>query len=389
MKIIKNLIRYCIWILSFFLSHIIPKKNNLYIFGSINWKTFSWNSKAMFLYYLKNDKSKEVYYMTRNKNLFSLKIPNLIYINSFKWYILFLRAKLIYTDCDLYDVNPWLSYQFWKFNVINLWHWDPIKAIWYLSKAKFSKWKEWLAKIIFKNYFQNVIKLWCASSDFFKNILNKWHITNKYKVTWLARNDIFFNKSLEFFNIKENLNLNKFNKVFLYVPTWRQDSTNLNPFSNEFLEKLNNFMKKFNYIFIIKSHQNSENILKIKYSNIIDISKNNIDSQELMKYSDLMITDYSSIFIDYMLLNKPILFYAYDYEKYKNNLVNLVDTYENCTIKEWICYNENELFELLKENNLFNNTYYKNNFYDLKNKYHKYQNWWYINNIVKIIENNK
>ena len=115
MKIIKNLIRYCIWILSFFLSHIIPKKNNLYIFGSINWKTFSWNSKAMFLYYLKNDKSKEVYYMTRNKNLFSLKIPNLIYINSFKWYILFLRAKLIYTDCDLYDVNPWLSYQFWKF----------------------------------------------------------------------------------------------------------------------------------------------------------------------------------------------------------------------------------------------------------------------------------
>jgi len=106
------------------------------------------------------------------------------------------------------------------------------------------------------------------------------------------------------------------------------------PFTNHFLEKLNDFLKKLNYVFIIKSHQNSENILKIKYSNIIDISKNNIDSQELMKYSDLMITDYSSIFIDFMLLNRPILFYAYDYEKYKNNLVNLVDTYENCTIKE-------------------------------------------------------
>lgn len=383
----KNLIRYIIWIFSFILSYIIPKKNNLYIFWSINWKSFSWNSKAIFLYYFKNDKTKNVFYLTRNKELFKLKIPNLVYINSIKWFLLFIQAELIFTDCDLYDVNPWLSYQPWKFNVINLWHWDPIKAIWYLSKAEHSKWKEWITKKIFENYFNNVVKLWCSSSVFFQDILNRWHLTNKYKITWLARSEIFFNNSLEFFNIKEKLNLKNYKKIILYVPTWRQDSKNLYPFSNDFLKNINFILKKTNSIFLIKAHQNSWEILQKKFSNIKDVSKNNLDSQELMKYSDILITDYSSIFIDFMLLDKPILFYAYDYESYKTNLVNLIDTYEKCVVREWICYDENKLFELLKEENLFSNHSYKNNFSELKNKYHQFQNWWYIENIINEIRN--
>lgn len=101
-----------------------------------------------------------------------------------------------------------------------------------------------------------------------------------------------------------------------------------------------------------------------------------------------MITDYSSIFVDYMLLDRPILFYAYDYEYYKNKLVNLIDDYQNIVPKKWICYDENQLFELIKKSDtLFNDNEYKEQFLKLKNKYHKYQNGWYIENVLNIFNN--
>ncbi len=383
----KTLVRYSIWIISFFLSYIIPKKKDLYIFWSINWKTFSGNSKSLFLYLMKNKPNLQLYYMTRNKTLFQENIPNLLYINNLKSYFIFLRAEYIFTDCDLYDVNPWLSYQPGKFNVINLWHWDPIKAIWYISQAKESKGKWWFSKVIFKNYFWNIVKLWCSSSLFFQKILNTWHLTEKYKITGLPRNDIFFRNDLEIFNIKENLHFDNYKKIFLYVPTWRQDSYEIKPFSKNFIEILNSSCEENNFLFVIKSHQNSDSILYKNYSNIIDISKGNLDSQEVMKYSDCMITDYSSIFIDFMLLDKPIFFYAYDYENYKNNLVNLVDDYENCVIKKGICYNEKDLLSYIKNiENIFKDKNYKQNFHNLKNLYHKYQNGWYCEKILELIK---
>jgi len=93
MNFIKGLIRYFLWILLFILSYIIPKKKWLYVFGWINWKTFSWNSKAMFLYFLFNDRNKEIYYHIRNKkvidylnNNFSFLKWKIININSLKWF---------------------------------------------------------------------------------------------------------------------------------------------------------------------------------------------------------------------------------------------------------------------------------------------------------------
>ncbi|MBS9775349.1 CDP-glycerol glycerophosphotransferase family protein [Candidatus Gracilibacteria bacterium] len=325
--------------------------------------------------------------MTRNKTLFQENIPNLLYINNLKSYFIFLRAEYIFTDCDLYDVNPGLSYQPGKFNVINLWHGDPIKAIGYISQAKESKGKGGFSKVIFKNYFGNIVKLGCSSSLFFQKILNTGHLTEKYKITGLPRNDIFFRNDLEIFNIKENLHFDNYKKIFLYVPTWRQDSYEIKPFSKNFIEILNSSCEENNFLFVIKSHQNSDSILYKNYSNIIDISKGNLDSQEVMKYSDCMITDYSSIFIDFMLLDKPIFFYAYDYENYKNNLVNLVDDYENCVIKKGICYNEKDLLSYIKNiENIFKDKNYKQNFHNLKNLYHKYQNGGYCEKILELIK---
>lgn len=380
MNIIKTSIRYFIWILSFFLSYIIPKKNNLYIFWGINWKTFSWNSKAMFLYYLKNDKSKEIYYMTRNRNLLNLKIPNIIYINSFKWYLIFLRAKIIFTDSDLYDVNPWLSFQFWKFNIINLRHWEPIKKIWFdVFSNKIS-----LSKKLYTSYMKKVIFTTTSSDSTLKTINTAF--LNTWKITWLARNDIFFLKNLEIYNVKDELNICDNKKIILYTPTWRDNWGMKKPFTYNFLIQLNNFLEEENYILLLKTHHLWNKIFWEYFNNIIDISDSKIDIQEILKLTDILISDYSSIIIDFLLTDKPIIFYAYDIEEYISNRELYYD-FENIVIKKGLAKNQESLFHLLKV--LIKKDYpinYKKEYTKLKNKFHKYQKWWYIEKIINELE---
>lgn len=44
--------------------------------------------------------------------------------------------------------------------------------------------------------------------------------------------------------------------------------------------------------------------------------------------ADILITDYSSVMFDYSLLNKPMLFYTYDYDNYKNKLRGMYVDFE-------------------------------------------------------------
>jgi CDP-glycerol glycerophosphotransferase len=49
---------------------------------------------------------------------------------------------------------------------------------------------------------------------------------------------------------------------------------------------------------------------------VIDISKKDIDVQEILIHTDVLITDYSSVFFDFMSTKKPVIFYTYDYQDY-------------------------------------------------------------------------
>ena len=83
-------------------------------------------------------------------------------------------------------------------------------------------------------------------------------------------------------------------------------------------ERIQTLCEKWDFYFVIKKHfyHKEEKEAIEKYSRILDVSNQVYDTQELLLETDILITDYSSIYIDFMLLNRPILFYAYDYEQY-------------------------------------------------------------------------
>jgi CDP-glycerol glycerophosphotransferase (TagB/SpsB family) len=121
--------------------------------------------------------------------------------------------------------------------------------------------------------------------------------------------------------LKRSLNIVADATVILYAPTWRDNS-----FCNERQSHIlhnpledEGFLSKFSddVVFLYRGHYFTD--LQNESSRFIDVTNyNNIN--DLLLISDLLITDYSSVFFDYSLLNKPILFFMYDRNEYESKI---------------------------------------------------------------------
>ncbi|MGF1699401.1 CDP-glycerol glycerophosphotransferase family protein [Photobacterium makurazakiensis] len=119
--------------------------------------------------------------------------------------------------------------------------------------------------------------------------------------------------------IRNSLNIGTDKKVVLYAPTWRDNQFSSKINSHFFDNRLEDekFLSEFGeeYVFIFRGHY----FTKTAEDNLffINVSEYN-DVNELYLISDILITDYSSVFFDYALLERPILFFMYDRSQYEN-----------------------------------------------------------------------
>ncbi len=128
-------------------------------------------------------------------------------------------------------------------------------------------------------------------------------------------------------------------KLILCMPTWRNwiareveckkyegttDFLKTNYFNawNDFLHNkdLEEFLQKNGYTMIFYPHRNMQKYIdsfKIETKNIVVATSKEYDVQDLLKRASLLITDYSSVFFDFAYLGKPIIFYQFDEEKFR------------------------------------------------------------------------
>ncbi|HEB9325614.1 TPA: CDP-glycerol glycerophosphotransferase family protein [Campylobacter jejuni] len=113
--------------------------------------------------------------------------------------------------------------------------------------------------------------------------------------------------------IRKRLNIKNDDKIILYAPTYRNSFEKAELNIKKLLKDLEIFRKSgFNVVF--RGHYNLEN--KLKDNEVLSVPRD-IDTNELLSIVDILITDYSSIAFDFMILNRPIIYYIYDYEEYK------------------------------------------------------------------------
>ena len=159
----------------------------------------------------------------------------------------------------------------------------------------------------------------CAQSCYDQEIFSRVFHASKESILLsdLPRNDRLFRYSAdEIKNIKNQLNISNDKKIILYTPTYREfcnSATFVAPPINKKKWKTELGEK---YVFLFRAHYTITSDLDLEDDFFIDVT-NYPDLNDLYIISDIMISDYSSTFVDYSVLDRPMLCYAYDLDEYK------------------------------------------------------------------------
>ncbi len=277
------------------------------------------NGYWFFLFCNKNHPEQKVYYAINKKCADYQKIKE--YKNVIQWG----------------SFKHWLYYLCAKKNILTQKGGKPNAAAFYLFEVKIpilSTHRVFLQHGITKDnatwlYQKNCrFELFvCAAKDEYDYILEKFGYTEK-------------NCALLGFSRYDNLNDELLDKDYiLFMPSWREsiarktvgkDVDSIDYFKetdyykrwNELLSspKLNELLEKSNKKVIFYPHRNMQKYLSafdISSKNIIVASSKDYDVQELLKKCGLLVTDYSSIFFDFGYMQKPIIFYQFEYEEFR------------------------------------------------------------------------
>lgn len=349
--ILKRVLLYIIKILN----RLVIKKEYI-SFSSI--PDFSDNSQALFDYMLKsypstkfkivwhimdNDNRKYIqkwieqeYAQTNSKILITKK-----YSLRSMW--LFIKSKTIIDTHGLYNFKVKRQVE------IQLWHGMLLKKIGYLRTD---------AHVDKKN---NHGVYYTVNSEIFKPLFAKAFNADEgmISVCGQPRNDYLYDSKKVFDGDI---------KYIIYMPTFRrangkysfgmQDCSlkenQLFNLTREEWDEINRILKIKNVYLVVKPHpsdklQNMEFLTECNMVKVINdkwLLKRQIPLYRLVAGSDALVTDYSSIYIDYLLTNKPICFFIPDFEEYKNNRGFVFDDVKK-TMAGDICLNCKQLLEFI------------------------------------------
>lgn len=176
-----------------------------------------------------------------------------------------------------------------------------------------------------------------ASSEYFRSIVAKKFAVNQKNIVICGhpRTDVFYKKGLSY-------DFSAYKKMVIWLPTFRKSkalgmhdgkSNSIIPLvADRDLGKLEQYLKNKNVFMIVKLHPEQDVVpvdkrkfthLQLMTDDIFRESK--YDLYALLKCADALITDYSSVFYDFLLLNRPIGFTDDDVEEYRDSRGFAVD----------------------------------------------------------------
>jgi CDP-glycerol glycerophosphotransferase len=294
--------------------------DNLIILSAYSGRLYIDNPKYLYEFLNKQSK-KKVIWITKNRDITSKlkkKGFNVLPFYSINTIKLLRKAKYIFLSHGRLDILPIKISS--HTTIILTWHGTPIKMINQNLEETYaySKWNRIFKLKLEFNEYVNFLLTPAKDEEDHKILANAFKIPlNKILSTGYPRNDILLVKNDEFTQkLKRKFEIpSHIERIILYAPTYRDDFIFRFPLSESELNSLNDLMRETNTIFLIKGHIFEEELNVNKYHHFQLIKKDK-DIQELLLISDILVTDYSSMIFDYLLLNRPILLFAYDLEEY-------------------------------------------------------------------------
>lgn len=358
--------------------YFIPKQKNRICFIGRDNGLFLDNTKHLYLYLknLENYNSFDIFFLTEDKNTYRLLNKNKIPV--LKYPTIESIFKMVTSKVLIVDNYQWISnlkyFLLFFCYKIQLWHGVGFKKLGrtlVYDKNDLPLGRK--LKEFFGLYLEQLLPnydLFISTSEFYSNKVFRPAFRMKNILEFgYPRNDILLNRDKKFSNeVLINTDISalesviKFKennyKLVLYAPTYRESNNFRSDMKVSELTSLIKFGNENNIKFVFKSHPDHLNRFVFENDSVINY-KNDMDIYPFLSQFDLLITDYSSIYMDFLFLNKPIIFYPYDFENYIKNNRSIQFDYEWITpgIK---CYNEKELIDSVCQILIKNTDTYKN-----------------------------
>ncbi|CRZ33453.1 CDP-glycerol glycerophosphotransferase [Herbinix hemicellulosilytica] len=298
----------------------LPVKDNWVICESFFGKSYSDSPKYIYEYLCKNYPGKFKFIWVINKRT---KIPyKPIKVRRFS-----IRYAYYLARCKYYVFNvrqpDWVVKR--KGNVfLQTWHGTPLKRL------VFDQEEVMTASPLYKAQFYKHSRLWdylVSANKFSSEVFRSAFLYDKEILEYgYPRNDLMYHPDKDKIaaDIKRKLRIPEGKKTILYAPTWRDDEY-YGKGEYKFSLKLNlRLLRKElgnDYAILLRTHYYIADKLDVTGLEDFVVNVSGYDDiTELYLISDILITDYSSVFFDYANLKRPILFYTYDLEKYRDML---------------------------------------------------------------------
>ncbi|WP_062353962.1 CDP-glycerol glycerophosphotransferase family protein [Bacillus kwashiorkori] len=303
----------------------LPKKENLIVFESFHGRQYSDNPRAIYEYMVAENKKYQMIWSVDKEFLQKFKDKNVKIAkrSSIRWLYYMARAKYWVINARLPLWLPKSSETIY----LQTWHGTPLKRLGidieevHMPGTNTIKYKQNFVKEASK--WDYLISPNRYSSEIFRRA---FHFQKEMLETGYPRNDILYSpdKRVLMEQLKEKLGLPTNKKIILYAPTWRD---------NHFYKKgayrfdleldLQQMRRELgnDYIILLRMHYLvAENLNLTPYKGFAYDFSNYDDIRDLYLLADLLITDYSSVFFDYANLKRPMIFFVYDLEEYRDSL---------------------------------------------------------------------
>jgi len=365
MRVVTSVLRVMFYILFrpfWILERFIKRDPRVIMFGSFSGRDFRDNSKAFYDWVRANRPEYTVCIVTRNQQVFEKlrrQGHSVVMCSSFKEWRVSLGALWFITDHRMYDVNVYATN---GARIIDLNHGMPIKKVG-LDDNHLKNRKHDFAYKLFRAvcpYYNNARVFMTIADEWFKPYIASLFASDsgedmpfdKIAATGFPRNDVFFDtaKTSPFMSTIKN----QFpgSKIIFYLPTFRMsihDNSVFNPFAGFSFDmnKLCAALEKRGMVFLYKRHPLEGKVsLDSANERFMLVEDADFDLYLALKDIDILITDYSSVYFDFLLLKKPVILAPFDieyYEKVRGLYYDYNEYIQGAKARDW-----NELVTLLE-----------------------------------------
>lgn len=335
-----------------------PIEENWVMFETFMGKSYADSPKYIYEYLAKNYPGKYKFIWVLNDTKTKLPYDGIVVKRFTKKYAYYLAKSKYF----VFNIRQPLWFKKREGQVfLETWHGTPLKRLAFdqeevtaaspTYKSQFYRQKQEWDYLIAANKF---------SSDIFKSCF--MYTNGTMLEIGYPRNDLLYadNKEQLAIDLKKKLNIPLDKKTILYAPTWRDDEY-YGKGKYKFKLKLDlEMMKKElgdEYVILLRTHHYIADSLDV--TGVEDFAYNLSkydDITEIYLISDICITDYSSVFFDYANLKRPMLFYTYDIDKYRDVLRGFYIDMEK-ELPGPLVYSTEEVIDQIKNIDEMNNKY--------------------------------